>query len=210
MSVGIELQHRATGVFDIATGKFRITLLGRRCDDLLALFEGLRVLEPVAVGGTHVIHADRGDGFHARVDLGGTDDKAAAATNPQHANALAVDKRPRAEVIHGGAEVLGVHVWQYRVTGLAFAFAPERQIQRQGNEALFRQFLRIEVGALLLYRAHGVANDNGRVACAAVQPFWQEQIAHDIELVLILEADLLHGHLVTFKEIICTVGHIGS
>ncbi|MNI44452.1 hypothetical protein D3C73_988280 [compost metagenome] len=210
MSVGIELLHRAAGVFDLATHKFRITLLGRRRDEQLARLKGLRMLEPVAVGGAHVIHADSGDGFHARVDLGGTDDKAAAATNSQRANALAVDKRPRAEVIHGGTEVLGVHVWQYRVTWSSFAFAPERQIQRQGNEALFRQFLRIEVGALLLHRAHGVANDNGRAAGGAVQTFWHEQIAHDVELVLIFEADLLHGHLVTFEEIICTVGHIGS
>ncbi|MOA61749.1 hypothetical protein D3C78_1869660 [compost metagenome] len=63
---------------------------------------------------------------------------------------------------------------------------------------------------MLLDRAHGVANDNGRAAGGAVQPFWHEQITHHIELVLIFEADLLHGHLVTFKEIICTVGHIGS
>ncbi|MNR58731.1 hypothetical protein D3C85_1798040 [compost metagenome] len=55
-----------------------------------------------------------------------------------------------------------------------------------------------------------MANDNGRAAGGVVQTFRDEQIAHDIELILIFEADLLHGHLVTFKEIICTVGHIGS
>ncbi|MNY62599.1 hypothetical protein D3C86_1994430 [compost metagenome] len=55
-----------------------------------------------------------------------------------------------------------------------------------------------------------MANDNGRAAGSVGQTFRNEEIAHHIELVLIFEADLLHGHLVTFEEVICTVGHIGS
>ncbi len=48
--------------------------------------------EPVAVGGTHVVHADGGNGFDARIDLGCTDDEAAAAADPERADPLLVDE----------------------------------------------------------------------------------------------------------------------
>ncbi len=56
---------------------------------------------------------------------------------PSGADAFPVDERLGAQVVDGGAEVFGVDVRRDRVARLAFAFAPERQIQRHGDEALF-------------------------------------------------------------------------
>ncbi|MNJ76048.1 hypothetical protein D3C77_732500 [compost metagenome] len=55
-----------------------------------------------------------------------------------------------------------------------------------------------------------MANDDSRAACGLTYALGDEQIAHHLQLVLVVEADLLHGHLVALEEIVCTVGHVGS
>ncbi|MOA33595.1 hypothetical protein D3C78_1549020 [compost metagenome] len=55
-----------------------------------------------------------------------------------------------------------------------------------------------------------MADDDGRALPVRVQALGNEEIALHIHLVLILEGDLLHGHLVALVEIVCTPGHIGS
>ena len=94
MRVCGQLVHRAAGVLRLAARELHVALLGCLRDDLLALLDGLRMVQRVAVGRAHVVHADRRDGLHARVDLGGADDEAAAAADADHADPLAVDERP--------------------------------------------------------------------------------------------------------------------
>ncbi|MNE49495.1 hypothetical protein D3C80_1440180 [compost metagenome] len=117
--------HGAAGVLGFATREFHITLFSRLCDDLLALFKCLRVLERVAVGCAHVIHTDGGNRLHPRVDFCRTDDKAAAATDTENADAVAIDIRLGSQVIDRCAERFGVNIRRHGVTRLSLAFAPE-------------------------------------------------------------------------------------
>ncbi|MNN37064.1 hypothetical protein D3C81_1509940 [compost metagenome] len=168
------------------------------------------MVQRVAVGAAHVVHADGGDGLQARVDLGGADGEAAAAADADHADALAVDEGARAEEVHGGTEVFGVDVRRHGVARLARAFPPERQVQRQGDEALLGHLLRVEVGALLLHRAHRVADDDRRVAHLRVHVLGQVQVAGDLHAVLVGEADLLHGQLLALVEVVGIGRHLGT
>ena len=47
----------------------------------LSLFRRLGMVEAVAKCSPHVIHADGGNGFHTRVNLGSTDNKTSAAAD---------------------------------------------------------------------------------------------------------------------------------
>ncbi len=125
VGIGAQLMHGAAGVLGFAAGELHIALFGRCGDRLLALLQGLRVLEAVAVGGAHVVHADSGNRPHAWVDLGCADDEAAATANTQHTNALAIDEGLAAEVVHGGAEIFGIHIGQHGIARRALAVAPE-------------------------------------------------------------------------------------
>ena len=121
------------------------------------------MLEAIAVGRAHVVHADGGDCLETRIDLRSTDHKTAAATNADGTDAFPVDLWASAEKVHGGAEVFHVEVGQHRVAWCAGALAPERQVQGQGHETLFSHFGGVEVGALLFDGAHRVADDKGCV-----------------------------------------------
>src|SRR5437762_1799167 len=120
---------RSAGVFGLTARELDVTLFCRLCDDLLSLLEGQRVPERIAVDTAHVIHADRRDSSHPRVDLGRTDDKASTAADPKNTNARLVDKPSRAQEIHPSTESLGINIWQNRVARLALALSPERQIE---------------------------------------------------------------------------------
>src|SRR4051794_12223187 len=108
MGVFGQLMDGPARVFGLTAGKFSVTLNRRLGDDLLPLFERHRLPERVAIGGTHVVHADGRDGLQPRVDLRGTDDEAPAAANPDGPDAFPIDGRLGAEEIHGGTEVLRV------------------------------------------------------------------------------------------------------
>ncbi len=96
VGVLVKLMHRAARVFGLAAGELHIALFSRLRDRFLSLFEGCRMPQPITVGRTHVIHADRRNSLHARVDLGGTDDETAAAANPKNANPVPVNEWPGA------------------------------------------------------------------------------------------------------------------
>ncbi|MNH38437.1 hypothetical protein D3C79_994660 [compost metagenome] len=85
-----------------------------------------RVLEAVAIGGAHVVHADRGNGFHSRINLRRTDGKAATAADAQHADAVAINETLSAEIVDRGTEVFGIDVRRYQVTRTPVTFPPER------------------------------------------------------------------------------------
>ena len=153
---------RSAGVFGLAAGKLHITLLGCLFDDLLSLFESLRMLQPIAVRCAHIIHADSGDSFHARVNFGRTDNKTPAAANPKRTNPFPVNKRSGAKEIYRSTESLGIDIRQNRVAGLSLALSPEGQIQGQSDESLVSQILGIQIRALFLYSTHRMPdNDRG-------------------------------------------------
>ena len=103
------------------------------------------MVQRIAVGRAHVVHADRRDSPHARVDLGRANDEAAAATAAEHANTLPVHGRLGPQVVHRCAKSFGIDFRCNGVSRQALALAPERLIDRQGDEALFGQLLRIQV-----------------------------------------------------------------
>src|SRR5689334_11114734 len=88
MCVCGQFMDSSTGVLNWAAIELHLALLDRRCNDLLTLLEGLRVVKRVTIGSAHVVHADRGNGFHSRVDLRGADNKTAAAANTDGADLL--------------------------------------------------------------------------------------------------------------------------
>ena len=85
VGVFIQFMVRSAGMFGLTASKLDISLFDRLFDDLLSLFEGQGMLERIAVGSAHIIHADRRDGLHSRVDLGRADDKAPTSANPKNA-----------------------------------------------------------------------------------------------------------------------------
>ena len=165
MRVRVQRVHGAAGVLGFAAGELCVALLGGFRDDRLALLDGLRMPQGIPVGRTHVVHADRRDRLHARVDLGGADDEAAAAADADRADAAAVNEALRAEVVDGGAERFGVHVRRHEIAGLAFALAPERQVNRHRDEAALGHHGGVEIGALLFHRAHRMTDDKWPEPC---------------------------------------------
>nr|WP_267276458.1 hypothetical protein [Arthrobacter sp. CDRTa11] len=132
------------------------------CGDGLALFQRYGLVEPVAVGGAHVVHAHRGDGLDPGIDLRRADHKAAAAADPDGPHALLVNEGLRAQVVHRGAEVFGIDVGRDGVARLAGAFSPEGEVEGERDVALLGHFGGVEVGALFLHGAHGVAHHQRR------------------------------------------------
>ena len=97
------------------------------------------------------------------------------------------------------------------VARLAFALAPERQVEGQGDEAPLGHLRGVEIGALLLHRAHRMPDDDGRsLAHCGSSVFGREEIPRDVHLVLVLEGDLLQGHLVAGVEVVRAIGHVLS
>ncbi len=133
-----------------------------------------------------------------------------AAADANHTDTFTVHDRAGAKVIHGRAEVFYVKVGQHRVAWGACAFAPERQVHGQGDEALFGHFGGVQVRALLFDGAHRMADDNRRAFCASGKVLGYEQVACNPQAVLIVEGDLFDGHLVAGIEVVSTIGHIGS
>lgn len=158
----------------------------------------------------HVIHADRGDGLETRVDLGRADKEAAAAADADATDALAVDESPRAQEIDSGAECLRIKIGRNRVARLTVALAPEGQIDGHRHETLLGHLRRVQVGALLLHRAHGVSDDDRRSPGAAVERLGREEVASNLHPVLGLEGDLLQVNLVAGVKIVCNVRHVLS
>ena len=173
----VEFFGRSAGGFGVTTGELDVALFCGLGEDVLPLLGGDRVSQPVAVGAAHVVHAHRGHGFDARIDLGGTDDEAPAAADPERADPFGVDEGLGAQVIHRGAEVLGIDVGGHQVARLAVALTPERQVQGHGDEALFGQLGGVQVGALLLDRTHRMSDDHRRVLGVAVQVVGDEQVS---------------------------------
>ena len=207
MRIGIDSVHGAAGVGDCATGKFHVALPRRFGNDLLALRQRLRMVQRVAVGSAHVVHADGGDGLHARIDLGGTDDETAAAANAENADALPVDERLGAQIVDRRAERLGVDIGRHGIARLAGDVAPERLIDGQRDKTLFGQFLRVQVRALLLHRAHRVADDDRALPGIGGEVLGREQIADDLHLVLAVETDLVRSDCRARVEVVSALGY---
>ena len=201
--------HRPARVFGFATRELHIALLGRIGNDLLSLIEGQGMMERIAVGSTHVVHADRRNGVHSRIDLGRTDDEAPASADPEDADPVPVDEGLVSQEVHRGTEILGINVRRNGIAGQALAFAPERQIQGQGDEPLLGQLLGVKIRLCSFTAPIGCPTMIAGFR-ALGSGLRNEKVPYDIHLVLVLEADLLHGHLVALVEVVSAVGHVGS
>lgn len=206
--VGRELVVCAAGQLHLTALDLDPPLLRRGRNDLLALLDALRLAQPVARRGAHVVHRRRRDGFQPRVDLGGADDERPAAADADAADALAVDEGLRAQVVDCAAEGVGVELDGDGVAGLAGAAAPEGEVERDGDEALLGELGGVEVGALLLDGAHGVADDDGGGGGAAAEVVGGEEVARDVGVELGLEGDGLDGDDVAGVEVVGAEGHV--
>src|SRR4051794_33115509 len=124
-----KLVHGPARVLGLAARELDVTP-GRGCGDgLLPLLGRHGFPEPMTIRGPHVVHADGRDGLQTRVNLGGTDNEAPAAANPDGPDAALVDERSRTQQVRGGTEALRVEVGRHDVARLALALAPEGQIK---------------------------------------------------------------------------------
>ena len=121
-----KFMHSPAGILDGSAGKLHIPLLRRFRQNLLSLTGCLRIPETVPAGSSHVVHADGRNGLQAGINLGGADGKTAATAYPDHADAVPVHKRPRAQIIRGRAERLRIHIRRNGIPGFSVAPAPER------------------------------------------------------------------------------------
>lgn len=205
----VQFMHRPAGVFGLAARELRIALLSRLCDGFLSLFEGRRMPKPVTASRTHVVHAYRRNGLHARVNLGGTDDEAPAATNPKNAYPVPVNELPGAQKIYRSTEILGINIRRNYIAGSPLTLTPKGQIEGQGDESLVSQFLGIQICALFFDCAHWVPDDDRGILGILIQGFGNEEIPGNLHVVLVLERDLLRGHLAALIEVIRPLDHSG-
>ncbi len=191
----VQFMHRPAGVFGLAARKLGIALFSRLCDRFLSLFEGSRMSKPVTAGRTHVVHAYRRNGLHARVNLGGADDEAAAAANPKNANPVSVNECPGAQKIDRSTKILGINIRRNNVAGLPLTLAPEGQIEGQGDESLVSQLLGIQICALFFDCAHWVPDNDCRILGVLIQGFGNEKIPSNLHVVLVFERNFLHDRM---------------
>ncbi len=205
----IQFMHGSACVFGLAARELRIALLCRLGDGFLPLFEGGRMPQPVTVGRTHVIHTDRRNRLHARVNFGGADDEAPAAANPKTANTVPVNEWPGAQKIDRSTEILGINIRQNNVAGLPLTLTPEGQIEGQGDESLVSQLLGIQICALFFDCAHWVPDNDCRIQGVLIQGFGNEESPGNKHIVLVFERNPLHGHLVALIEVVRPLDHSG-
>ena len=88
------------------------------------------------------------------------------------------------------------------VTGLAFALAPVRKVDSQGDKALFGQFLGVQIGALFLHGTHGMTDDDSRQLFRLLHILRNEEIASDLHIIDIVEGNGCFRYLIALIEII--------
>ena len=158
-------------------------------------------LESATGGRAHVVHAGGGDGFDARVDLGGGQGEAAATADADGADTLGVGEGLGGEPIDGGGEALGVEVGGDEVAR-AFAGAPAEEVDGEGGVAAFGEFDGVEVCGLFLHGAHGVADDDCGQTRTGCGVFGQVEVRRDLETELAGEGDGLRGDAVAGVEVV--------
>lgn len=203
-----ELVRGSAGVLSLAAFNLRPALSCGLLDDLLARSDILRMLDPVATSGAHVVHAGCGDGFEARVDLGRADHVPSASTDTDGADALSVDEALVAEIVNRCTERFGKKIGRYAVARLALTSSPEAVVQRDRHKALLGQLGGVQVGGLLLDGAHGVADDDGGRLGAAVGVVADEEVARHRQLVEVLEGNRLNRDVVAAVEVVRAKRHV--
>lgn len=101
-----------------------------------------------------------GDGLDARVGYRRVQCHAAPTADAQNADFVAVHEILQAEIIHSGAEIFGIDVGRGHIAWLAARFADVGRVKGQGNEATFRQRLRIQSTGLFLDCAKSTSDGN--------------------------------------------------
>ena len=194
--------YRAAGVAGFAAQKFDITLLGGLNEGLFPLFGRHCILQSVAFGRSHVVHAYGSDRLQPRIDLRRTDGKTAAAADAYRTDAFPVDELPRSEKIDRRAEILRINVRQDGVARFPVAVAPEREVDGQRHETLFGQLRGIQVGALLLDGSHRMAHDDCRTLLARLHIPGQEEVCTHLHLIQVRERDFFHIHLIALIKVV--------
>ena len=111
---------------------------------------------------------------------------------------LRVDVVAVGQIIHGGAEVLRVNVRRGHVAGLSAAFARERGVEGEGQEATLGQGLGVEAGCLFLDSAEGAADGDGGQLARGV--LGDVEVGGKGDAVAVVEGDLRMIHLVALRE----------
>ena len=179
--------------------RIRPTLAAQLLQRLRALFERHAVVVALGHDSGHVVHGAGHDGLDALVHGDGTQGHAAPAANADDADPLAVDGRVQAEIVDGGAEILGIDVRRSDVARLAAAFSGIGPIESHRDEATLRHRLRVKARRLFLHRTKR-ATDGKRRQAPVGPVLGQIQVARQGDAVAVLEGDLLMIDLLASGE----------
>src|SRR5438094_9171990 len=122
-------------VFFLSALEFLPALVRDFFKGLCRIFLGHCIAQSLTAIAAHIVHADRCDGLHSRIDSGGTDRKSAAAADADDADAVSVHKRAGAKKVHGGTEIFDECFWRSYGTRLPAALAIVGGVESQGYES---------------------------------------------------------------------------
>ncbi len=154
----------------------------------------------VAVGchASHIVHRRSNSGFDSRVVYGRLDGDASPTADSENAYAPGIDKGVCREEVNCGREVLRIDVGRRHSSGPSSAFACERGVESEGDEAAFGKPDGIQPRALLLYGAEGAADCYRREF--ALRAFGDIHVGGEGDAVSVDECDLDVVNFGAFRE----------
>ena len=150
----------------------------------------------VALGGNaaHVVHGGGHRGPDPGVESCGVDGHATPAADADDADPFGIDILTAAEVVDGGAEVLGVDVRGGHVAGSAARFPGVAGVESEGEESSLGHGLGVQAAGLFLDRTEGTGHgDRGEGAPGPLGPV---EVGRQGDAVTVVEGNLLVVHLV--------------
>ena len=146
----------------------------------------------------HVVHRGGHGSLDARIQRGGVQRHAAPAADADDADARGIDALVQGQKVHGRHEVLGVDVRGGHIAGEAAALAGEGGVEGQGQKAALGHGLGVQAGALLLHRAEGAADRDGREP--ALPLLGDVEVRRQGDAVAVDKGDLLVPDLLAPRE----------
>ena len=164
----MRLHYKRYSIGDRCASRLGLTLFRRRAE---AFRHGilLRSKKTFPANQTSVERAQRGNRLEALVRLGGVECVSATAADSEEADPVRIHAGEPGDDVRHAPNVFCADGRQIQITRLAAASSLIGRISRDGDEAAFRQFLRIEPGNLFLYPSIRVRHTNSGIDFAAVR-----------------------------------------
>ena len=166
---------------------------------LMTRFFTVRGIEISSGGRTaQIIHGRDDRGFDPGVDGCRIQCQTAPAADSKDTDLLWIHVVLHTEEIHGCLKVFGIDVGRCAETWVPSTLAGKRGIERDGVESSFRKRLRIETGALFLYRSEGTADGYGRKPARHL--LWRILVRGQRDAITVDESDLFMIDVIAFGK----------